>query len=180
MRPSLVGVPLLVSYEKQWSCCRLRYQIFLNSLRLFKRDCDFLRKASAVLSGPIPVHVDFSNSLDIRLVDPRGVSLVSRVSSSGIGGLTEGSDDYVQHLSKVWDSNISSVGDAQRKQERLDMCVKLANTTMQGGGVSVGVDRKVESLFGSSLAIDRQLLIGKSILYFNSVYNITQCGNRHK
>jgi hypothetical protein len=41
--PSLVGVPILVSYEKHWACSRLRYQVMLNVLRLFRPDSDIIR-----------------------------------------------------------------------------------------------------------------------------------------
>lgn len=80
LQPTLLGLPLLVSYDSSWACSRLRYQIFLNSLRLFAPGCEQLSKAEKALTGGAANFVAqflLSAQLEVRLVDQHGTSAPS-------------------------------------------------------------------------------------------------------
>jgi len=80
LQPTLCGLPLLVSYDSSWACSRLRYQIFLNALRLFTPGCDLLSRADKALAGGAASIVPqflLSAQLDLRLVDQHGTSAPS-------------------------------------------------------------------------------------------------------
>lgn len=80
LQPTLLGLPLLVSYDSSWACSRLRYQIFLNSLRLFAPGCEQLSRAEKALTGGAANFVAqflLSAQLEVRLVDQHGTSAPS-------------------------------------------------------------------------------------------------------
>lgn len=80
LQPTLLGLPLLISYDSSWACSRLRYQIFLNALRLFTPGCELLNKADKALAGGAASIVPqflLSAQLELRLVDQHGTSASS-------------------------------------------------------------------------------------------------------
>ena len=80
LQPTLLGLPLLISYDSSWACSRLRYQIFLNALRLFTPGCELLNKADQALAGgaaSIVPQFMLSAQLELRLVDQHGTSASS-------------------------------------------------------------------------------------------------------
>lgn len=156
----MVGVPLLVSYEQHWACSRLRYQVLLNALRLFRPDCALMRRAAVALSGPIPEHVRLSSLLDLRLVDARGASAISRADVSR----SAEDFDFMRHLGLVWDSapsNPAATGEGQERgaAERAGWLSALSALSKRAGGDAGDL---VERFFGTSLGCDRQLKIGES------------------
>jgi hypothetical protein len=159
--PSLVGVPILVSYEKHWACSRLRYQVMLNVLRLFRPDSDIIRKAAVALAGPIPEHVRLSNLLDLRLVDQRGASKISRAQVSQ----SAEDADLLRHLGQVWDSATEHLpglqGPPASRRSWLAACNALVEGTVtpdEQGHRDTG--DLVERFFGTAVGCDKQLNIG--------------------
>lgn len=78
LRTSQAGLPLLLSYESSWSCSRLRYQVLLNALRLFRPGSALLQRAEkAFANGARGLLEQFqlSDTLDLRFVDAQGTSL---------------------------------------------------------------------------------------------------------
>ncbi len=90
LQPTLCGLPLLISYDSSWACSRLRYQIFLNALRLFTPGCDLLSRADKALAGGAASIVPqflLSAQLDLRLVDQHGTSAPSPFQPADASGL---------------------------------------------------------------------------------------------
>ena len=83
IRTRLVGIPFLISYDKGWSCSRLRYQIWLNLLRFLDPSSYMLKDAEQALCGEYPPPLvrlfQLSNQINLRLVDSKGNSLQSPV-----------------------------------------------------------------------------------------------------
>lgn len=147
--PSLIGVPLMVSYERHWTCQRLRYQVLLNALRLFRRDSDLMRRAAVALAGPLPEHFRLSGALHLRLVDQRGESAVSR---ANVAVSTE-EGDLQQLLGQVWEACPKE--SAADRARWLGACSRLAGSADAAGAVDLP-----ERFFGTSLGCDKNLKIG--------------------
>ena len=82
LRTAQVGLPMLLSYDSKWTCSRLRYQVLLNCLRLFRPGCEYLRRAEEVFargSSSLMEQFQMSDLLDLRLVDAQGTSVQTAV-----------------------------------------------------------------------------------------------------
>jgi hypothetical protein len=157
LNPGLVGVPLLVSYEQKWVCGRLRYQVLLNALRLFRRDSPLLRKAGA---GEIAALMQLSNGLDLRLVDAHGGSVAR---SAAVG--PEGDAELARRLCAVWDdAHPGSSG--QQGDDRTEWLRAAAGLAERD---QLPLADLTTRLFGTPLSSDKQLKIGASYRYIRPV-----------
>lgn len=87
LRTNLVGLPILLSYDSKWTCTRLRYQVLMNTVRLFKSDSVFLRDAERVFANGARGLLEqfaMSDSLDLRLVDSQGTSSQTQCAGPGV------------------------------------------------------------------------------------------------
>lgn len=153
--PGLVGVPLLVSYDRKWVCSRLRYQVLLNVLRLFRRDSPLLRRAGGCEIAEL---MQLSGVLELRLVDAHGESLVRPSTDAGAetaeaGDSAGGKNPFVQRIRELWASA------APTDVDQGDWMRAVAQLAARDGG-SEDAQGLVERLFGTPLSGDKQLKIG--------------------
>ncbi len=81
----LHGVPMMVSYGRDWSCARVRFQVWLNMCRMLDRKSSSGLAAIQALRTGYVEQIAQCRQLDIRLVNPLGQGLTPiRAKSKGI------------------------------------------------------------------------------------------------
>ena len=169
---SLVGVPILVSYEKHWACSRLRYQVLLNSLRFFRCESEFYKKAAIALSASIPAQFQLSNDLDLRLADLHGGCMQSRIVLTTSSGSSTENDSSIklfeEYIHSIWESSSLAASGlsalSESKRQWLQHCTVLLEQSLTTG--TVNADTLLTRCFGSALPSDKNIVIGQQHSFF--------------
>ena len=164
---SLVGIPILVSYEKHWACSRLRYQVLLNSLRFFRCESEFYKKAAIALSASIPAQFQLSNDLDLRLADLHGGCMQSRIVLTTSSSSSTENDSSIklfeEYIHSIWESSSLTASGlsalSESKRQWLQHCTVLLEQSLTTG--TVNADTLLTRCFGSALPSDKNILIGQ-------------------
>ena len=73
IKQEMVGVPIVLSFDSDWTCRRVAYHIWLNILRFLKEDSVHVREAiAAIASGNLSAQFKLSNALLLSCLDRAG------------------------------------------------------------------------------------------------------------
>ena len=163
----LVGLPMLISYDSAWACARLRYQVFLNSLRLFHPDSPFRKVAgAAVAEGNVVEQFRLSTLLDLHLCLASGVSAVCNPPvTTAAGAEKENSKALAAQMHRIWVGAAYSAEEEVSQEENWMMQCDTVGATQakqREGRRNVPQCAEVEALFGSSVPNSKTMKIGES------------------
>jgi hypothetical protein len=179
--PQLVGIPLMVSYDSSWSCSRIRYQLWLNSLRLFNPESPYLQSAHKALdasSGGLVEQFRLSDQLDLHFVEASGNPIylqqqqqqqqpTATAPEDPSAGTTEEDcseshfELFEEWLQKVW--NGAKDADNSERDMWLDQCFSMGKKEIVGGSDSLKA--VLDKVLGVGLVNSKHTFVGSSTLF---------------
>jgi hypothetical protein len=177
--PQLVGIPLMVSYDSSWSCSRIRYQLWLNSLRLFNPESPYLQSADKALgasSGSLVEQFRLSDQLDLHFVEASGNPIylqqqqqqpTATAPEEPSAGTTE--EDFSESqfelfeewLQKVW--NGAKDADNSERDMWLDQCFSMGKKEIIRGSDSLKA--VLDKVLGVGLVNSKHTFVGSLTLF---------------